>query len=280
MGDSLLHRLAPQRLRARAVRTVAHAAEWGRERLESLEERRLLEKARAGRPVCWVDDGEPEPLITVRIATYDRGPLVVERSIASVITQTYERLEILVIGDACTPATAQAVASVKDPRIRFVNLPCRGTYPADPRQRRMVAGSHPMNAGLYLARGAWIAPCDDDDELTPDHVEVLLAAAKTGRYEMVYSKARYEQRPGQWRIVGSEPLRLGEIVHGSVLYSAGLRFMRHSNTSWKMSEPADWNMWQRMRRIGVRIGFVDRVTYTLNIGAVERERHATRSTQP
>ena len=56
-------------------------------------------------------------------------------------------------------------------------------------------------------------------------------------WQLVYSKADYETAPGVWRTVGSEPLRYGRIVHGSVLYSAGLRFMSYSNTSWKLGEP-------------------------------------------
>lgn len=262
------------RLRRRSRREVERGAELVRERAESLEERRLLEQARAGRDVCWPEGSESEPLVTVRIATYDRGPIVARRSLASAVAQTYENLEILVVGDHCDDSTASAVESVRDPRIRFVNLPTRGMYPDQSIYRRKVAGSHPMNAARYLARGAWIAPCDDDDEMTPDHVEVLLSHAVHGRYEMVYSKANWEEYPGRWRQVGSEPLRQGEISHGSVLLSSGLRFLRHSNTSWKIREPSDWNLWKRMERIGVRIGFLDRMTYTLNLPARERDRLA------
>ena len=39
----------------------------------------------------------------------------------------------------------------------------------------------------------------------------------------------------------------------------------------------DWNLWKRMARIGVRMGFCDRVTYTLNLPARERERLARRA---
>ena len=44
-----------------------------------------LEAARAGRDVCWTDDGVEEPLVTVRIATYDRGPLVAERALEGTV---------------------------------------------------------------------------------------------------------------------------------------------------------------------------------------------------
>jgi len=239
------------------------AAELGREWMQGFDERRRLHEARAGRDVCWTESEQDDlPSVTVRIATFNRGPLVVERAIASALRQSYEHLEVLVVGDACDDRTADAVRSVQDPRLRFVNLPRRGVYPADPTDLWRVAGVHPMNAALFLARGDWIAPCDDDDELTITHVEDLVRFAKEGRFEMVYSKALVAEPGDRWREIGHEPMREGGISHGSVLYSAGLRFFRHSDTCWKLTEPADWNLWKRMRSAGVRIGFHDDVTYT------------------
>ena len=228
------------------------------EAVQRREERRLLAEARAGRDVCWSRGAdEADALVTVRIATYNRGRKIL-RSLESVLGQTYRNLEILVVGDSCDEATAEAVLSVDDPRIRFVNLPTRGMYPPQSLARWMVAGTHPMNAGLVLASGAWLAPCDDDDVMTPHHVEHLLEHALAHRLELVWSRARLLDQDD--RVTGSE-FRHGEISHGSVLYSLGLRFFRHSNTSWKRYEPGDWNLWRRMNAAGVRIGWLDELTY-------------------
>jgi len=186
---------------------------------------------------------------------------VAERAIASAIRQTYERLEILVIGDHCDGPTEKAILSVNDPRLRFINLAERGLYPTDPVLRWMVAGSAPMNAALAIAQGSWIAPCDDDDEITEDHVEVLLREARQRRLEFVWSKAAMEVEDGRWKDVGSFPLANSAITHGSVLYAGGLRFFRHNENSWKLAEPGDWNLWRRMQSAGVRMGFVNQLTY-------------------
>lgn len=246
--------------------------EQARERLQAIEEQRMLQVVRGGRDVCWLEGEQvDEPLVTIRIATYDRGRLVVDRAIASALKQTYRNIEVLVVGDACDEETERAVRSVEDPRVRFVNLPHRGIYPEDPMSRWMVAGAAPMNAALYLARGAWLAPCDDDDELTPDHVEVLLAHAKQHRLEMVYSRARCEVAAGVWEELGSEPLAHGHISHGSVMYSLGLRFLEHNPAAWKLPEPGDWNLWRRMRDAGVRIGFADHLTYVHYLEGYKRD---------
>jgi hypothetical protein len=258
-----LHRLV-QRLRTgppSPSRLAASRLERIREFVQAQEERRLLAQARAGRDICWADDQDSEPLVTVRIATYNRGPLIAERAIQSVLGQTYRNLEVLVVGDACDDATAAAVRAVDDKRVRFINLPTRGLYPEDQQGRWMVAGTHPMNVALSLARGSWIAPCDDDDQFTPTHVERLLEHALRHRLEMVWSRAGLRQPNDGWTVTLGPPLRYGQISHGSVIYSLGLRFFQHSNTAWRLPEPGDWNLWRRMRGAGVRIGFLDEITY-------------------
>jgi hypothetical protein len=125
----------------------------------------------------------------------------------------------------------------------------------------LVAGAAPWNAGLAIAQGAWIAPCDDDDEITDDHVEVLLREARQRRLEFVWSKAAMEVEAGKWADVGSSPLAYAKITHGSVLYAGGLRFFRYNENGWKLLEPGDWNLWRRMQSAGVKMGFVDQVTY-------------------
>ncbi len=55
---------------------------------------------------------------------------------------------MLIVGDHCTDDTAERIAALGDPRIRFINLPARGVYPAEPFARWCVAGAAPMNHAL------------------------------------------------------------------------------------------------------------------------------------
>lgn len=248
----------------------SYLSELVRSQIAGADERRVLAQVRGTDDVCWAGSDESEPLVTVRIATYDRGELVAKRAIASALRQTYERLEVLVVGDHCDRETEAAVLGVNDPRVRFVNLAERGVYPAAPYLRWMVAGAAPMNAALAIAQGAWIAPCDDDDELTDDHVEVLLTEARRRRLEFVWSKALMETATDEWRESGGPDLARDGTTHGSVLYASQLRFFRHNGNAWKLAQPGDWNLWLRMQRAGVRMGFVDRVTYVHYLEAYRR----------
>lgn len=234
-----------------------------RERLEDRHAAELLALARRGRDVCWEEpESEQEPLVTIRIPTYNRATSLAELALPSALAQDYERLDILVVGDATDGATERFMAGVRDPRVRFVNLPRQGLYPSDPVDRWRVSGSAPMNLALMLAKGSWITPCDDDDELTPDHVSVLLAAAKSRRLEFVHSLTETHFADGVTvGLLGTPELTSGQVTHGSVLYSMGLRFMTYSSTCYRIPDNHDWNLFRRMRDIGVTMGFVDHVTY-------------------
>ena len=66
------------------------------------------------------------PLISVHIATFNRGQLLTERTIPSILGQTYRNFEIVVVGDGCSDDTGERLGGLRDSRIRWENLPQRG----------------------------------------------------------------------------------------------------------------------------------------------------------
>jgi glycosyltransferase involved in cell wall biosynthesis len=207
---------------------------------------------------------EPDPLVTVRIPTYNRAQILCERTLPSVLRQTYANWEVVVVGEACTDDTEARIRALGDERIRFVNLPFRGPYPDDPRARWRVTGITPMNTAMRLARGRWIAPLDDDDEFDDDHIEVLLAHAQASRAELAY---------GQLRVVdtatgdvseglSSWPPEYGRFNFLSAIFHAGLRRFEYDPNCYLVGEVSDWNLTRRLWQAGVRFSFMDRVVGT------------------
>ena len=93
-----LRRVSPalvELARVRHVRLDGFTSEYIAELASIPRYRRLLAEARDGRDVCWLEGEQPEPLVTIRIATRDRPELLMERSLASALRQTYERIEVL-----------------------------------------------------------------------------------------------------------------------------------------------------------------------------------------
>ena len=93
-------------------------------------ERLLLQSAREQQEAFYrVPDHEP--LVSVIIPTWNRGELLATRTLPSVLAQTHQNLEIIVVGDCCTDTTAEMIAAIGDPRVIFYNLPERGNYPSE-----------------------------------------------------------------------------------------------------------------------------------------------------
>ena len=214
----------------------------------------MLARARAAQPDIWTD---PDPLVTVRIIACDRPGLLVERAIASVLRQNYQSFEILVVGDCAVPETAVALAAIGDPRIRYFNLPEKSRCPRFPRHLRSSAGAAASIQSFDLCRGEWITNLDEGDEYPPDHIEVLLRAARQVRAELVFGVSLHQQRDGAW--IQLRRFVCGQIRSGAVMFSARLLLVRPEPFSWINDEPGDWNIWRRMSEAGAVIGFVDHV---------------------
>lgn len=97
------------------------------------------------------------PRVTVFIPAFNREALIGE-SVASVLAQTWQDFELLVVDDGSTDRTCEIVSSFGDPRVRLVS---NGENLGIPRTR---------NRGLELARGEYIAILDSDDRMRPERL--------------------------------------------------------------------------------------------------------------
>ncbi|MCR5788249.1 MAG: glycosyltransferase family 2 protein [Lachnospiraceae bacterium] len=102
-------------------------------------------------------------MISVIIPTYNRNKTI-HRAIDSVINQTYQDLELIVVDDGSTDDTEQTVASYQkeDFRIRYYRQENKGAAAA-------------RNTGISLAKGDYIAFQDSDDEWMLNKLEVQMA---------------------------------------------------------------------------------------------------------
>jgi glycosyltransferase involved in cell wall biosynthesis len=216
-------------------------------------------RLRLGRAAWQLRPHPTEPLVSIVIPTWNRADLLATRTLPSVLRQTYRNWEVVLVGDCCTDDTAERVAALGDPRIRFHNLAQRGSYPADPLQRWMVAGCDPANRALALARGEWLGYLDDDDVFTDDHIEVLLAFARRTRAEFVFGTGEFQRSPEEWLRIGKLPPLPGNVTHSSVLYRSYLGFLKYDVEAWRASVGADAHLWGRMQALGVRFAHLDRV---------------------
>lgn len=105
------------------------------------------------------------PHISVVIPTL-RRPALLLRALDSVLAQTFQQIEVIVVVDGPDEETTTALHTVDDPRLRiFLNA-------------RSLTAAGARNVGVSHARGEWIAFLDDDDEWLPYKLEKQLALAQ------------------------------------------------------------------------------------------------------
>lgn len=104
------------------------------------------------------------PRFSVVMAAFN-ARRTVRAAIESVLAQTISDLELIVVDDGSTDGTADAVARVDDPRVRYVAQPNRGPAAA-------------RNTGIAQARGEYVVFLDSDDLFLPSYLERSEAALR------------------------------------------------------------------------------------------------------
>src|SRR5262245_58115192 len=108
--------------------------------------------------------------VSVIIPTYNRAACLT-LALASVLNQTYQNFEIIVVDDASTDGTADVVGGLADARIAYVRH--------DVNRGKVGAGAAARNTGIARARGSYIAFLDDDDEWLPEKLARQVAVLET-----------------------------------------------------------------------------------------------------
>lgn len=194
-----------------------------------------------------------DPLVSIIVATYNRSRLLVERCIPSILGQEYRNLELIIVGDGCTDDTEARVAAIGDPRVRFVNLPQRESYPDDPLLRWMVVGTAAANHALGLARGELVTQIDDDDEYTPDRLRKLVAFLLETRAELVWHPFRREASKDRWEVWPADEFRLTQVTNGSTLNISWFNRLPWDSKTYLYREPGDWNRLRKIKHIGAKL---------------------------
>ncbi len=94
----------------------------------------------------------------------------------------------------------------------------------------------------------------DDDALMPTCLERLLATALDQDAQAVYGRAE---------VVGHGVLGTWPVEYAHIQWAMWQRALGFNvdPQSWRRRKPADWDLWERMLRAGVRWAFTPEVLY-------------------
>lgn len=112
-------------------------------------------------------EGEKAPLLSIIVPVY-KVENYLPKCIDSILAQTFTDFELILVDDGSPddcPALCDAAAE-KDARVRIIHQKNGGLSAA-------------RNAGLDVARGAWIGFVDSDDYIAPEMYEVLYQAVQS-----------------------------------------------------------------------------------------------------
>ena len=98
------------------------------------------------------------PLISVIIPLYNKES-VIKQTIQSVLNQSFQSFEIVVVNDGSTDRSMEVVKKIHNNHIRLIEQKNNGPAAA-------------RNTGVKASKGDWIIFLDADDELLPDALQI------------------------------------------------------------------------------------------------------------
>jgi glycosyltransferase involved in cell wall biosynthesis len=138
--------------------------------------------------------------VSVIVITYNRSKLV-GAAITSVLNQTFQDFELIVVDDASTDDTAEVLQTFNDQRIRYIRHETN---------RREAAA---RNTGIQNSKSEYIAFLDDDDEWLPEKLQkqVNLLDSRPTIVGVVYTGSFQIDRATGKRLLHIVPRRRGNV---------------------------------------------------------------------
>lgn len=119
-----------------------------------------------------------DPGVSVILATYNSAAFL-ERSVRSVLKQTYRNFELIIVDDGSTDNTSEVLLPLLTANKNIV-------------YHRHTNRRHPLslNAGMDLAKGDYITFIDSDDEYESEHIELRVNHIRETGLDLIHSPAK------------------------------------------------------------------------------------------
>lgn len=106
----------------------------------------------------WKKGVNKRMLVSIVLAVFN-GEKFIKEAIASILSQSYKDIELIIVNDGSTDSTKNILDKVFDNRVKVIHL------------QHNQGAANALNIGIKKAKGSWIAIQDADDIYHPNKIE-------------------------------------------------------------------------------------------------------------
>jgi glycosyltransferase involved in cell wall biosynthesis len=193
------------------------------------------------------------PLVSIVIPTYNHAPML-QRALATVVEQTYQNWNAIIVNNFSTDNTFEVVAAFNDPRIQCVNFRNNGVIGAS------------RNEGIALATGKYVAFLDSDDTWFPTKLEKCVEILESGS-DLVCHAEFWIDESGKSRLVAYGPSEAA--THHNLIYKGNristsatvvratlLNEVHGFDVSPELISTEDYDLWIRLAAKSDKFAFI------------------------
>lgn len=189
-------------------------------------------------------------MISVIIPTYNREKTLY-RSVKSVLNQSFQNIELIIVDDGSTDNTEKLVRGLQDNRIRYI------------RHAEQMGACAARNTGIRAAHGEYISFQDSDDFWYPEKLDRQLQVLKVLEADICFCRMRRNSSDGTVTVNYPKKLAAGIVPYETLIShchaSTQTIFARAEvcqkyefDTALKSLQDYDWN---------IRAGSTNKVVY-------------------
>jgi glycosyltransferase involved in cell wall biosynthesis len=173
---------------------------------------------------------------SIIIPTYNRAN-VIENTIQSVLKQTFQNFELIIVDDGSTDNTEEVVKPFLSEKIRYFKIQ---------NSERGFA----RNFGAKQAKGEWLYFLDSDDILYPNHL--ITASEIISKYPIKVFHLAYEVLLNNKVIEKKINIKPDSIIYGNAYSCHGIFMEKHFFQNFYFNENRiiagleDWELWLRI----------------------------------
>jgi len=179
-------------------------------------------------------------LVSIIMPTYNRMSII-GKAIESVLRQTYQNWELIIVNDCSSDNTSAVVRKYGDKRITLIDI-----------KKNLGSPGATRNIGIKKSRGEYIAYLDDDNTFRKNHIERLAEVLnRRSDIGLVYCSAELHFEDMEETLIRDVYFKKKLLLIGNYIDTSDVMHRREclaKSGFWNESKDyeEDWELWKRM----------------------------------